>query len=665
MRDGERIRGHLGVGKNGIKKRRSQRRDGGNFSAGHVISLLVFTGGILPPAISEFLADSIDVPVNLIPDFWEITKDEAWLPPNKDEPNKEDEECFRRFGWKRELTCVTLYPPEETCTNPDCLRDKAKALKKAEFREIVLYTVGMGACRSYSAHLSCPDCDTHYHYNFSHRNGIRTYYEGMPKYLQVGEHQFVENKLIEFWISSMLLGWMSAKNCAVTYDRALSMRDQKDAEEGGWRFGMKLTTEHVWDAFVLWSLLGQHYRKNLLVSVPHTGEQKHRFTKLMQEQNDEIINEGQDQIDHYCDKCMHVWEDGDGNLYKCQVIISDGTHLSHPCCGVFRCPNPLQNNRHRFCQEHFDQHDVCAITECTRPIQAGTKTCDTPAHQKMEKLHVEKGKAAFTLTERSRRQCLSHPDSATAADVQEDKVEEEKEDLEEDDTWFETDSSSGNVKIFTVPDPGTAAGGVEELENADGSSCPATKSALGNKKFKAQFARRRTHNKQTLVRPCGVIVARATFFGAEAVSNVLIFIKRAFSVPRAQKPDHIVYDSNCLAKQQVIKNPWFDGIGMCVEVWHFMHKHQQSDNFCQEHCNPADYPELMDADGKAWAFNTSVAEQSNGWINGYTAICREMSAIKYDFFLDEMIRLQNEVTIARLAAQGQNPRNSPARSTDA
>ncbi|KDR70607.1 hypothetical protein GALMADRAFT_46327, partial [Galerina marginata CBS 339.88] len=84
---------------------------------------------------------------------------------------------------------------------------------------------------------------------------------------------------------------------------------------------------------------------------------------------------------------------------KCQVIVSNSTHLSHPCCGVYRCPNPLQDNRHRFCQEHFNQHDVCAITECTQPIQAGTKTCSTPAHQKMEKLHVEKGKAAFPLTE--------------------------------------------------------------------------------------------------------------------------------------------------------------------------------------------------------------------------------------------------------------------------
>jgi hypothetical protein len=107
---------------------------------------------------------------------------------------------------------------------------------------------------------------------------------------------------------------MSAKNCALAYDRALSLRQQQDANENEWRFGMKLTTEHVWDAFVLWSLLGQHNRNNQLVVVPHTGDQKDRFTELMQKRNDEIITEGQDEISHYCDKCMRVWEDENGNL---------------------------------------------------------------------------------------------------------------------------------------------------------------------------------------------------------------------------------------------------------------------------------------------------------------------------------------------------------------
>ncbi|KAJ7757761.1 hypothetical protein DFH07DRAFT_958636 [Mycena maculata] len=40
--------------------------------------------------------------------------------------------------------------------------------------------------------------------------GIRTYYGDTPNYIQIGEHQFAERKLIAMWISLMLLAWYSA-----------------------------------------------------------------------------------------------------------------------------------------------------------------------------------------------------------------------------------------------------------------------------------------------------------------------------------------------------------------------------------------------------------------------------------------------------------------------
>ena len=136
----------------------------------------------------------------------------------------------------------------------------------------------------------------------------------------------------------------------------------------------------------------------------------------------------------------------------------------------------------------------------------------------MERLIVEKGKAAFTLTERLQKRGASYSTNVMPHQTITQEIEEDSEDLEdlEDNTWFETDHD-GNVKIFIEPDPGTTAGGIDDEE-----PCPAAKSELGNRKLKAQFGRRRTHSEQLLVRPCGVIVARATFFGAEAVSNVLV-----------------------------------------------------------------------------------------------------------------------------------------------
>jgi hypothetical protein len=97
-----------------------------------------------------------------------------------------------------------------------------------------------------------------------------------------------------------------------------------------------------------------------------------------------------------------------------------------------------------------------------------------------------------------------------------------------------------------------------------------SKPETGNQKIKAQFGCRRTHNEQVIVQPCGIICSRATFFGAEAVSNVLVsllfplnshtvtntinlqhMVKKTFLVPGARKPEHLIYDSNCNALKEV------------------------------------------------------------------------------------------------------------------
>jgi hypothetical protein len=122
----------------------------------------------------------------------------------------------------------------------------------------------------------------------------------------------------------------------------------------------------------------------------------------------------------------------------------------------------------------------------------------------------------------------------------------------------------------------------------------------------------------------------------------------------------MIYDSNCDAKQQALAqdDAFFSDIGMCVDVWHFLNKHKTTHEFCQEHCNPADYPELLTEDGK-WYFNTSIAEQTNIWLGGYHAICREMLPVKYNFFLNEMIRRRNCIVVAKLKEDGHHPRHAP------
>ena len=46
-----------------------------------------------------------------------------------------------------------------------------------------------------------------YFNNFQVTNNIRKYHPGLPTYIQVGEHQYIEIALICRWRMDMLFGW--------------------------------------------------------------------------------------------------------------------------------------------------------------------------------------------------------------------------------------------------------------------------------------------------------------------------------------------------------------------------------------------------------------------------------------------------------------------------
>lgn len=330
--------------------------------------------------------------------------------------------------------------------------------------------------------------------------------------------------------------------------------------------------------------------------------------------------------------------------------------MGHPCCGIFRCRERLENNRNRFCKAHTAYHQICAIVGCEQPVISASKACNLQEHQEIEKKHTERSTGSFLYRTRLQHAEISHQiDSFSATQrVPEQDIEEDTEiyTTVNNTVQFRNEKNTGTIGVLDD----TASGNSESTDTTQVQEpCP-SKSANGNAKVtKAQFGRRRTHNEQTLVRPCGVIFARATMFGAEAVSNFLVMVKNAFSVPGAQKPEHIFYDTNCDARQQAEKDPWFSGVGMCVDAWHFRNKHAVTHTYCQLNCNPAKYPELLDDSG-GWFFNTSIAEQTNAWMGGYHSICREMLPDKFNFFLDEMIRLRNIETIRRLNQQGHHSR---------
>jgi hypothetical protein len=198
---------------------------------------------------------------------------------------------------------------------------------------------------------------------------------------------------------------------------------------------------------------------------------------------------------------------------KCQVIITDGVTLGHPCCAMPHCQEELQNNRHRFCKTHFDEHNNCAVIGCLNHVEKGSKMCSNPEHAKIESLRKEKNKAAFQLKASLQQSQVAHPNDSLSSDP---ITLPDAETEGEADEWFEV--KDGNVEIFSASYHGFTGVGDESI---DAAVCP-SKSPTGNRKVKTRLSRQRTHNEQTIIRPCGVIVAWATMNTAEAVSNTLV-----------------------------------------------------------------------------------------------------------------------------------------------
>lgn len=98
-------------------------------------------------------------------------------------------------------------------------------------------------------------------------------------------------------------------------------------------------------------------------------------------------------------------------------------------------------------------------------------------------------------------------------------------------------------------------------------------------------------------------------------------IRKVFWV-KGSMPDIIFYDNNCTMYKHLRsqRDDLLESVGLPVDVFHWTCKHKKSDVECAIHCNPYRFNELLGEEGKAWFFNSSVAEQTNVWLGGYHSI---------------------------------------------
>lgn len=128
----------------------------------------------------------------------------------------------------------------------------------------------------------------------------------------------------------------------------------------------------------------------------------------------------------------------------------------------------------------------------------------------VERVKITRGQSRFILKERLQRQRVAHPNDSVAQDV---ANVEELEDVEVEVEDFTVQFQGNNLsetRVIPADD--------QLIANTD----PAAPAPQATQKLRAQFGRKRTHNEQVVVAPCGMIIANEKFYGAEAVSSVAV-----------------------------------------------------------------------------------------------------------------------------------------------
>ncbi|EMD32350.1 hypothetical protein CERSUDRAFT_58618 [Gelatoporia subvermispora B] len=498
-----------------------------------------------------------------------------------------------------------LITPYRTCIRPGCPKQGHSNTDRKSYAGY-LYTLRRGVLPVRILTLYCRGCNTTYRPNYHvHRAeqpiASRNYNAALvPQYLEVTEHTYVERELVVLFRNQMAFSHTSAEAAARIYNLSIRKLDED-------KF---LRSEMVWHGFFLHALLQHHTDHSSTLILPHQGANERRLDSALHERNLLMVGTGQKYWAHACEGCSRVVKDPDGAMYQIDACVMDGVTLGHPRCNVSDCTNPLQSSRNRFCKTHQQQEYVCAIEGCISQAAISFRTCDDPSHHNIELRRREQGQAIFRLKARLAR--------ATTGDT-------------------------GN-------DLGLASNHNNKSHSASGAS-----------RVKTSLSRKWTHNEQLMVRCCGVIVSRATFYNAESPSNAADFVAATFPshLPRG-RPSYLFYDNSCslLRHLRASADTRLSGIALVVDVFHAVNKHKDTDTFCQMHCNPAGFPDLYDQE-EGWLYNSSAAEQTNIWFGGFQSITKDMSEIHYNFFLDEMIAIRNDFWVSELLTRGKKPHIVP------
>jgi hypothetical protein len=103
------------------------------------------------------------------------------------------------------------------------------------------------------------------------------------------------------------------------------------------------------------------------------------------------------------------------------------------------------------------------------------------------------------------------------------------------------------------------------------------------------FSPARSYCVETVVAPCGVVIAWTKFEKAESPTNILNYLEKIFPTPES-RPAYICIDKACQVLRTSIANKsweeWKKTTRLIVDSYHY-NNHKATDFLCAKYCNPA------------------------------------------------------------------------------
>lgn len=588
-------------------------------------------------SVVPFLEESLSVqfPSDLLNDLWRITF------PVLRMCRIDTTSLIRDFGLQPNLTTKLperfLRTPLSHCLV--CSKDNPRPLHIHSHLNGYLHDIdGVHPVQTIIHSCSNPECDTMYRPSYYTRDGCRYYYtKEMGRnvdYLHINTHYYMTRRMAYMFRVLQMLAHVSHFNLVNWYNMIFVDETPAALFTPNQLFTPSMSEEECRNGLMLHSLIKHADRRGTTLVVSSSGTDKIRFESAIETHLQQLLIEGTKYRDHYCSTCVRLLPDGvdpvtGESFYKSiRAVVTDGLTIGHWRCSATTdqlveiarssgrplpegpCTNKLNNVNDRFCPEHFAiLGGRCRAQPCPHLAAAHCETCEDPEHIKQWADFKERVKGNFSLTAILNRPGLNlHPDPTPHLDAE-----------------------TGNFQDLESLQQADESQQAHEAAHDGGESAAAGKYVL---------SRSRTHNDQIIVAPCGITLARKTFYHAESVSAVREFLEETF--PRGM-PEVVFYDNACRLTEHIYtahSDPSrFEGTVIPVDPFHHR-SHAETDQFCKMFTDPKLFPDIQE--NGQWIFNASAAELTNIWYGGFASMCRNMSSLVYNFFLEEMVYLRNK-----------------------